>query len=103
MGIRGADLESDRAAGIRVFGCVVEQITQALREPDTIATHIERLDRPADAQSVRLVADDRLHRLERVIDDATDLEGFSFELDSVLSNSRYIEQIIHQARQLVGL
>lgn len=95
--------DSDGAACRSIFGGIVEEVDEYLRQPRDIDVYVERFRRQVQDQIVSFVFDQGPTHLERVAQHKPYGCARYCQFDAAERHARYIEQIIHQARHVSRL
>ncbi len=97
------DVELNASAVRRELDRVVEQIHQALREPNAIGAKPDRARLVRDHELEAALLDERTARLLRRLEHLRELDLRGAELDLVACDAAQVEEIVDQAREMADL
>src|SRR5260370_19800000 len=91
------------AALFRIFGGIIEEVSNSLSETGQIAVQMHRFGRHRNRELVPVGIDDRAGGFDGAANDGRQLDEFLAELNLATVNARDIQQIIHEPNQLLDL
>ena len=102
VAIRLRRLHPDVATGRRVLARIGQEIRHDLTEARGVAVDVQS-SRDFDVKPVRSLFEQRARHFEGTRHDVRDLESLALEIDTPASDSRHIEQVIHQTVEVPDL